>query len=97
MPDLQRVRELTLMLAIADPQGAVARGLNPFRAYGVEAHCLAMLEEQHTQLTQAMVVAVMDFWYEPLPGWPQPSPATLKAFFNVLTQSRVAPGDIVLD
>ena len=88
MPQLERVREIALLLGVADPQGLISRGVTPVDAYGVEAYSIALLEEKRAQVTAPMVVAIFDFWYSPRPGWALGSERELDAFISTISASR---------
>lgn len=88
MPVLERVREIALLLGVADPQGLVNRGATPVEAYGVEAYSLALLEEQHPAVTEDMVRNVFTFWYDPIPGWALASERDLHGLVTTLAASR---------
>ena len=88
VPQLERVREIALLLGVADPQGLISRGVTPVDAYGVEAYSIALLEEKRAQVTAPMVVAIFDFWYSPRPGWALGSERELDAFISTISASR---------
>lgn len=88
MPDLERVREIAIMLSVADPQGHTLRGTDPMPAYGVEAYSLALLEEQHGTLTPAMVTGVFDFWYNPRAGWATAGNREMTTFVSTVFSTR---------
>lgn len=88
VPALERIREIALLLGVADPQGLTVKGIPPVSAYGVEAYSIALLEERQATITAGVIQAILDFWYAPRPGWALAGERELDTFLRILAVTR---------